>query len=95
MVKFDWDDNKAISNFKKHKISFEEAKTVFDNPLACIFDDEMHSIGEYRQIIIGHSAKGRLLLVCFVEQVEDVIRIFSAREATKKERRDYEENTGF
>ena len=91
-LQFEWNTEKATSNLKKHKVSFDEASTVFDDPLAQIFDDEDHSIGEQREIIIGHSILDRLLLVCFTERVEDHIRIFSARLTTKKEREDYEEN---
>jgi len=91
-LKFEWDKNKAISNLKKHKVSFDEASTVFDDPLAAIFYDEDHSIDEHREIIIGHSITNRLLVVCFTERVEDLIHIFSARLATRSERRDYEEN---
>lgn len=91
-VRFEWDRGKAEANLGKHRVSFDEASTVFNDPLAFIFDDESHSADERREIIIGHSITGRLLLVCFTERVEDVIRIFSARIATKKERKDYEEN---
>jgi len=73
---------------------FEEAMTVFRDPLACIFDDEWHSGEEQREIIIGHSIGDQLLLVCFTER-GDVVRIISARKATKKERRDYEERADF
>ena len=73
------------------RVSFEEALTVFNDPLARIFDDEDHSIEEQREIIIGHSAKDRSLVVCFTAQGESV-RIFSARTATRRERKDYEEN---
>lgn len=90
-LKFEWDQKKAKSNFSKHRVPFEEALTVFRDPLARIFDDEDHSIEEQREIIIGHSAKGRLLVVCFSAQ-EDLVRIFSARKATNRERKDYEEN---
>jgi len=81
-------------NLQKHGISFEAAKTVFDDPLAYIFDDEWHSIGELREIIIGHNLENRLLLVCFTKRTQ-VIRIISARLATNKGRRDDEEFTGF
>lgn len=54
-MEFEWDQSKAASNLKKHGVSFEEAKTVFANPIAVIFDDEAHSIIEQREIIIGHS----------------------------------------
>ncbi len=89
-LKFEWDKNKAISNLKKHKVSFDEASTVFDDPLAAIFYDEDHSIDEHREIIIGHSITNRLLVVCFIERVQDLIHIFSARLATRRERKDYE-----
>lgn len=88
---FEWDLDKATSNQKKHGVTFEEAATVFSDPLAAIFDDEVHSEEEQREIIIGHSAKNRLLLVCFTERA-GAIRIISARRATKRERTDYEEN---
>ena len=65
---------------------------MFSNSLAIIFDDEVHSIREKREILVGHSAKGSLLLVCFTE-CADGIRIISARRATLKEREDYEEGT--
>ena len=90
-VKFEWDLKKAALNLSKHGVSFEEAVTVFADPLAKIFDDESHSIGEQREIVIGHSVNQNLLLVCFTAETES-IRIFSAREATKRERKDYEEN---
>jgi len=91
---FTWDDDKAVANQRKHSVSFEEAQTVFDNPFAVIFYDEAHSDIERREIIVGHSARNRLLLVCFTERANS-IRIISARRATAKERNDYEEGTGF
>ncbi len=90
-LKFEWDRKKAATNLSKHGVSFEEALTVFSDPLARIFDDEDHSVEEQREIIIGHSAKDRSLVVCFTAQGESV-RIFSARTATRRERKDYEEN---
>ena len=72
-------------------MSFDEALLVFADPLAGIFDDEDHSIEEQPEIIIGHSTKHRLLVVCFSAR-EHAVRIFSARKATNRERRDYEEN---
>lgn len=92
-VRFEWNANKATFNLNKHGVSFDEATTVFDDPLAVIFDDSNHSSLERREIIIGHSINERLLLVCFSERVEDMIRIFSARPLTKRERKDYEENS--
>jgi len=91
-LRFEWDKKKAAANLQKHGVSFDEAVTVFDDRLAYIFDDEDHSEAEAREIIIGYSQRNRLLLVCFVERVINVIRIISARLATKKERRDYEKN---
>jgi uncharacterized DUF497 family protein len=89
-LKFDWDPRKAASNLSNHRVSFEEALTVFADPLARIFDDEDHSVEEQREIIIGHSGKGRLLVVCFTAKAESV-RIFSGRKATRRERKEYEE----
>ena len=91
-LQFAWDDDKAASNLEKHGVSFAEAATVFRDPLALIFDDEAHSIEEQREILIGHSTRNRLLLVCFTER-GDKLRIFSARPATRKERQDYERHT--
>ncbi|MDP2604925.1 MAG: BrnT family toxin [Deltaproteobacteria bacterium] len=90
-LKFEWDPKKAASNFSKHGVAFEEALTLFADPLARIFDDEDHSIEEQREIIVGHSAKQQLLVVCFTAPGESV-RIFSARKATTRERKEYEEN---
>jgi len=90
-LRFEWDERKAVANFSKHKVSFEEAQTVFYDPLACIFDDEWHSTDEPREIIVGHSNANRLLLVCFTERGPGLIRIISARYMTKRERREYEE----
>ena len=90
-MKFEWDPKKAASNLSKHRVAFDEALTVFTDPLAKIFDDEDHSVEQRREIIIGHSVNSRLLLICFAAQAGS-IRIFSARKATKQERKDYEEN---
>ncbi len=94
-LRFEWDRKKAGTNARKHGITFEEAMTVFRDPLAYTIDDEAHSGIERREIIIGHSINHRLLFVAFTERREDVIRIFSAREATQKERRDHEERETF
>jgi uncharacterized protein len=88
---FEWDKSKATANLKKHDVSFKEAKSVFDNVLAVIFDDEAHSVGEKREIIIGHSRNNRLLLISFTER-PNAIRIISARLATRRERENYEQN---
>jgi uncharacterized DUF497 family protein len=93
-VEFEWNSAKAVSNLAKHGVSFEEALTVFDDPLALILDDEEHSYGELREIIIGHSDQNRLVLACFTERSEKV-RIINARRATRREREDYEENARF
>jgi uncharacterized DUF497 family protein len=91
-MKFSWDPRKADSNLRKHGIAFDEAITVFNDPMALIFDDMVHSEEEHREIIIGFSTLRRLILVCFVERIEDTIRIISARRATKAEISDYEKN---
>ena len=91
-LKFEWDKKKAKINLKKHDVSFDEASTVFGDSLANVFDDDEHSSNEEREYIIGHSSFHRLLIVFFTERAKDLIRIFSARKATKKERKDYEEN---
>ena len=91
-VRFEWDAEKATANLRKHKVSFAEATTVFRDPLAVIFDDEDHSAEERREIIIGHSLANRLVLVCFTEREQKCVRIlFSARQLTRTERKDYEE----
>ena len=88
-MKFEWDDVKAASNLKKHCVDFEEAKTVFDDVLANIFDDVWNSIGEQRELIIGTSSVGKLLVISFTERT-DAIRIISARPATTTEMKNYE-----
>jgi len=92
-LRFEWDSRKAASNVAKHGITFDEASTVFGDPLAAIFDDADHSQDELREIIIGHSVLGQLLLVSFTERDKMVVRIISARKATRRERKDYEEGT--
>lgn len=87
---FEWDEKKAKENIKKHRVSFEEAKTVFNDPLSVTIYDPDHSIDEYRYIDIGLSSKNRLIVVSYLEKGEK-IRIVSSRKATKKEQRDYEE----
>jgi uncharacterized protein len=91
-VTFEWDDDKAKANLKKHKVGFDEASTVFADHLAKIFSDNEHSADEIREIIVGHSVLNRLLLVSFTERGRDVIRIISARVATRNERKSHEEN---
>lgn len=87
---FEWDDNKNNINKIKHKVSFEEAHSVFKDDLALIIDDPEHSIDEERFIIIGESSLANLLVVCHCYRLSDtVIRIISARKATKVEQEDY------
>ena len=90
-LRFEWDPKKAKSNLAKHRVSFTEAITVFADPLARIFNDDAHSVDDRREIIIGHSAKKNLLLVSFTAH-GDLVRVLSARRATRMERKDYEEN---
>jgi uncharacterized DUF497 family protein len=89
-MKFEWDENKAAKNLSKHQVSFDEAKTVFDDPLYIDFYDPDHSEDEDRYLIVGQSTQGRLLIVSYTERGNSV-RLISAREVTSKERRVYEE----
>jgi uncharacterized DUF497 family protein len=91
---FEWDTRKAKANLRKHGVSFDEACTVFDDLGAKIFPDEVHSNGEEREIIVGYSILDRVLLVSFTERFTDRVRIISARKATRREQKDYEENIG-
>lgn len=89
---FSWDPKKAALNLKKHKVGFEEAVTVFYDPLAKVAHDPDHSDDEDRFIIVGHSQKNQLLFVVHLyRDGSDRIRIISARRATKQEMRDFEE----
>jgi uncharacterized DUF497 family protein len=87
---FEWDDAKAASNFQKHGVTFGEAATVFDDPLAVTFYDPDHSDDDDRFLTIGLSAAGRTLIVSHTDR-GDRIRIISAREATRAERKGYED----
>ena len=90
-IRFTWDRQKADRNRKEHEgVTFEEAATVFRDPLAYLFDDDEHSAEEHRELIIGYSRRNRVLIVSFTERA-DVIRIISARKADGDERRDYEQ----
>jgi uncharacterized DUF497 family protein len=86
---FEWHEEKAKENLRKHKVSFEEAKTVFNDPLSITIADPKHSADEDRYIDIGLSVKGQVLVVVCTEQGSN-IRIISCRKATKAERRTYE-----
>lgn len=97
--RFEWDPAKAAINLAKHGVSFDEASTVFADPFSSAFPDPGHSLGEERLVIFGLSHRGRLLAVMHTERREaddeapeaEVIRIISAREATRRERTAYEE----
>ncbi|MDO5652191.1 MAG: BrnT family toxin [Moraxella sp.] len=89
MIKFDYDPNKADSNLVKHGISFDEAVSVFYDDYAVQFFDSEHSVEEDRFIMLGMSKWFRLLVVCHCERQGDVIRIISARRATKAESKHY------
>jgi hypothetical protein len=91
-LRFEWSASKARLNAEKHGVTFDEAATAFRDPLARIFDDPVHSSGEHRELLVGHSRRARLIVVSFAER-GDRIRIISARNATKRERRDYEQGT--
>lgn len=93
-MQFEWNIGKADINLRKHGISFEEAETVFGDPLARIFDDEDHSFEEQRNAIVGHSNTEKLLIVSFTERENDTVRIISARKTTLKERKKYENADG-
>lgn len=90
-MRFEWDPAKAASNAKKHKVTFEAAKSVFYDDFAVQFFDEEHSFDEDRFLLLGMSSDARLLLVCHCERESgDVIRIISARKATDSEARYYQ-----
>ena len=89
-LQFEWDPRKAATNLSKHGVSFEEAATVFGDPLGRFVADPRHSSEEERLVLLGSSREERLLAVMFVDRRE-TIRIISARRATRRERRDYEE----
>lgn len=89
-MRVEWDERKAAANFKKHGITFEEAVTALMDPLAITFVDRAVS-REERGVSVGHSARNRLLLVVHTERGAGVLRVISARRATPKERKTYEE----
>ena len=90
-VTFEWDDHKADANERAHGVTFAEAVTVFDDDLAMVATDPDHSSGEFRLLILGGSNQGRLLLVSYTERGAN-IRLISARIATRREKKDYENN---
>ena len=89
-MKFEWDEEKAAANLAEHEVSFNEAKTVFDDPLYVDFYDPDHSYDEHRYLIVGESQHRRLLIVSYTER-GDAVRLISAREVTAAERKAYEE----
>ncbi|MBQ9031519.1 MAG: BrnT family toxin [Parasporobacterium sp.] len=90
MYYFDWDENKNKINLEKHGITFEEASTVFFDDRAILFDDPEHSIDEDRFLLLGMSETAKVCIVCHCYRESDtVIRIISARQATRKEEQKY------
>lgn len=90
MIRFEWDRAKAKANLKKHEVSFEEAQTVFYDEFAVQFFDDEHASDEDRFLMLGMSSEANLLLVCHCERAGgDVIRIISARRATRQESKYY------
>jgi uncharacterized DUF497 family protein len=87
----EWDESKNLSNQKKHRISFQEAATIFTDPLEIVIEDPDHSATEHRFLSIGESFRLRLLVVSYVERGSK-IRIINARAPTRRERRTYQEN---
>jgi uncharacterized DUF497 family protein len=90
MLEFEWDEAKALSNIRKHRLTFEEAVTAFSDYLSLTVPDPWHSHSEHRFVLIGHSNKNKLLVVVHTERGEKV-RIISARQATRHERRYYDQ----
>lgn len=94
-IEFEWSDEKADANLKKHEVAFEEAETAFDDSYAYIFDDEEHWEDESRELLIGYSERNRLLFISFVQRTPNLIRIISARLADRSERKKYEQEKRF
>lgn len=92
-MKFEWDENKALENRRKHQITFETATLAFEDESAIIFEDNRFEYDEIREILIGRplSEKEHCLFVVYTERTQDVIRIISARRATRAETRWYHE----
>ena len=89
-MEFEWDETKGRENLRKHGVDFAEAMTVFGDPLEITISGPEHSVSEQRFLSMGLSARRRLLVVSYVERTGDSIRIISAREASHRERIDYE-----
>jgi len=90
-MKFEWDSEKSETNIRKHQVSFEDAASIFGDPLAITFRDPDHSVGERRYLTFGVSQNGILLVLSHTYRNE-LVRIISARRATRAERKIYEEN---
>ena len=90
-LQFSWDPKKAAANLRKHGVGFPEAATAFGDPHSLTIPDPGHSVGEERFVLLGMSQRSRMLVVVHVERDDDVIRIISARLASRRERRLYEE----
>jgi len=91
-IKFTWEPAKAEKNIVKYDVSFEEAATIFKDPLALFYDDVEHSQKEKREFAIGRSTTRERLLTCFIARTEGIVRIISARTSTHRERQEYDEN---
>lgn len=91
-MEFEWDPDKAATNFEKHGIDFHDAATVFGDPLAITYHDVIHSVDEDRFVTFGTTSSGRLVVIVHVDRGERT-RIISARDMTRRERRQYEELT--
>lgn len=92
MVNFEWDPGKARQNRRKHRVSFQEAATVFGDPLAITYSDPDHSLSERRFITVGMSSAGKVLIVAHADR-DETTRIISARKTTQRERKHYEEES--
>jgi uncharacterized DUF497 family protein len=90
-MRFEWDPVKDVGNQEKHRITFMEAATAFDDELQVTIPDPDHSAGERRYLTIGATSRGRLIVVSHTENDDDRVRIISARSTTARERRTYEE----
>lgn len=89
-LQFEWDRKKARSNKKNHGVTFEEASTIFGDPLSITIPDPVHSVGEERFVTVGTSVNDKLIVVVHADR-DDIIRIVSARKATRNERSQYEQ----
>jgi uncharacterized DUF497 family protein len=91
MLSFEWDAKKATANAEKHGVTFEEAATAFGDPLSITIDDPDHSEEEERFVLVGMTHRARIVVVVHTDQGGDAVRLISARLATRRERKDYEQ----